>query len=537
MTIANVALSNTFNEFRTTTNLVITEVNKLSDGTANLIIDTITANQFIGVSSDLNISANTGTDVVSLVTETLRIVGTNGISTSIVSSSNTVNVNLDTSGVTAGTYGSSSQVPQIVIDAQGRITSSSNVSVAGVSAFNYHSGNANFQILTSAGGSLTASIGQDLGTSASVSFQDLTVTGNVTFTGNTTTVSANNLVVSDNIIQIGKDNVTDVVDLGFLGHYNNGANVHTGLFRDATDSTWKFFQNYPIEPVANANIDTSNASFQFANVTAHNITSNGTFYGSLTGVAAVATVSNTSTLTADNTTNATNYLTFVNNATGNQALRTDIGLSFNPSTNTLTTTTFSGAFSGSGAALTSIPNSATTASASNGASTIVARDASGSFTANVISATTFSGSGASLTSIPNSSTTASSSNGASTIVARTSAGGIGIGFFDETVTALTLSGGNTAIDWNLGAVWNITLTASSTIYFTNPPANNRARTAVFFIRNSGGGTKTLTVTGARYTDGVTPILSTGANALDALSFTTIDGGLNYYGSFILAALS
>lgn len=434
--------------------------------------------------------ANLSTLVISSPTfDGSRLVNINA---SNVSSGTLDSNRLPTSGVSAGTYGSSSQVPQIVIDAQGRITSSSNVSVAGVSAFNYHSGNANFQILTSAGGSLTATIGQHLGTSASVSFQDLTVTGNVLFTGNTTTINANNLIVEDNIIQIGKDNVTDVVDLGFLGHYNNGANVHTGLFRDATDSTWKFFQNYPIEPVANANIDTSNASFQYANVTGHNITSNGTFYGSLTGVAAVATVSNTSTLTADNTTNATNYLTFVNNATGNQALRTDIGLSFNPSTNTLTTTTFSGAFSGSGAALTSIPNSATTASASNGASTIVAR---------------------------------------------TSAGGIGIGFFDETVTALTLSGGNTAIDWNLGAVWNITLTASSTIYFTNPPANNRARTAVFFIRNSGGGTKTLTVTGARYTDGVTPILSTGANAIDALSFTTIDGGLNYYGSFILAALS
>ena len=81
MTIANVALSNTFNEFRTTTNLVITEVNKFSDGTGDLVVDSITANTFTGVSSDLNISANTGTDVVSLVTETLRIVGTNGIST------------------------------------------------------------------------------------------------------------------------------------------------------------------------------------------------------------------------------------------------------------------------------------------------------------------------------------------------------------------------------------------------------------------------------------------------------------------------
>jgi hypothetical protein len=69
-----------------------------------------------------------------------------------------------------------------------------------------------------------------------------------------------------------------------------------------------------------------------------------------------------------------------------------------------------------------VSNSATTATSSNGANSIVARDASGNFTGATITATTFSGSGASLTSIPNSATTASASNGASTIVARDASG-------------------------------------------------------------------------------------------------------------------
>lgn len=601
MSIANVALSNTFNELRTTTNTVITEVNKLSDGTAVLVVDSITANTFTGVSSDLNISANTGTDVVSLVTESLRIVGTNGISTSIASSSNTINVNLDTSGITAGAYGSASKVPQLVIDAQGRVTSASNVNVAGVSAFNYHSGNANFQIATADGGSFTASIGQDLGTAANVTFQHLTVSGNLTVTGTTTTISANNLVVEDNLIYLNDASSNTNVDLGFAGNYNDGVYRHAGLFRDADDGVWKFFDRYTLEPDASANLDTSHVSFRFAALKAGDVTSNGTFYGPLTGVAAVATVANTVTLTSDDSTNATRYLTFVDATSGNEDVRTDSGLTYNPSTGLITATQFSG----SGATLTNIPNSATTASASNGASTIVARDASGSFTTNGITATSvsaptltgvasvatvantstltadnttnatnyltfvnaatgnqalrtdiglsfnpstntlttttfsgaFSGSGAALTSIPNSATTASASNGASTIVARSAAGGIGIGFFDETVTALTLSGGNTAVDWNLGAVWNITLTANSTIYFTNPPSSNRARTVTLFITNSGASQKSLTVTGARYTDGVVPVLSSAASAVDAISFTTIDGGLNYYGSFILAALA
>ena len=49
MPIQTVALSNTFNQFRETTNLVIGEVNQLSNGAANLIVNSITANTFTGV--------------------------------------------------------------------------------------------------------------------------------------------------------------------------------------------------------------------------------------------------------------------------------------------------------------------------------------------------------------------------------------------------------------------------------------------------------------------------------------------------------
>lgn len=52
-------------------------------------------------------------------------------------------------------------------------------------------------------------------------------------------------------------------------------------------------------------------------------------------------------LTATNTTNATHYITFVDAATGNEDIRTDTDLTYNPSTNTLTAGTFSGIISGS----------------------------------------------------------------------------------------------------------------------------------------------------------------------------------------------
>ena len=62
--------------------------------------------------------------------------------------------------------------------------------------------------------------------------------------------------------------------------------------------------------------------------------------------AASATYASTVTLTADNSTNATNYVLFANAATGNLSPRTDTAFSYNPSTNVLTAGSFAGNFTG-----------------------------------------------------------------------------------------------------------------------------------------------------------------------------------------------
>ena len=61
----------------------------------------------------------------------------------------------------------------------------------------------------------------------------------------------------------------------------------------------------------------------------------GTWGISITGTAALAT---SVTATANNTTNETVYLTFVDGATGTQGIETDTNLTYNPSTNVLSTT-------------------------------------------------------------------------------------------------------------------------------------------------------------------------------------------------------
>ena len=76
-----------------------------------------------------------------------------------------------------------------------------------------------------------------------------------------------------------------------------------------------------------------------------------TFVGALTGTASNAT---NITVSANNGNNETVYPVFVDGATGSQGAETDTALSYNPSTDTLTAGTFSGAHSGNGAALTSL---------------------------------------------------------------------------------------------------------------------------------------------------------------------------------------
>ena len=60
-------------------------------------------------------------------------------------------------------------------------------------------------------------------------------------------------------------------------------------------------------------------------------------------------------VTATNTTNATHYVAFSDSVSGQETMRTDIALTFNPSTDTLSCSTFSGNLTGSATGLTGTP--------------------------------------------------------------------------------------------------------------------------------------------------------------------------------------
>jgi hypothetical protein len=205
---------------------------------------------------------------------------------------------------------------------------------------------------------------------------------------------------------------------------------------------------------------------------------------------------------------------------------------FTANTITATTsnaTTFNGttgAFtnvSGNGVALTAInasnissgtiANARTTASDANGASTIVSRDANGSFGANVITAT-FSGNGATLSAInasnissgtiANARTTAASANGASTIVLRDSGGS----FDANLVNAVSLSG-NAATVTGINAS-NI---ASGTIANARTTASSSNGASTIVLRGASGEFAAGAITGTSFSGNGSSITEINATAI------------------------
>ena len=110
---------------------------------------------------------------------------------------------------------------------------------------------------------------QDVRTTDSVTFANLTITGSVLVTGNVTTWSSNNLSITDNMIYLNSNSSIANPDLGFAANYNDGTYRHTGFFRDATDGVWKVFDQYLPEPDASPYIDTANLSFRIADFQAN----------------------------------------------------------------------------------------------------------------------------------------------------------------------------------------------------------------------------------------------------------------------------
>jgi len=161
------------------------------------------------------------------------------------------------------------------------------------------------------------------------------------------------IVATDQIDCDGLNSTGIVTATEFIGEYSGAAKKVTVEVENSDTTNYLMFVN-DVTGISTAKVTTA-LRYDAQNSTLYATEFSGSGLG-LTDIPASAvsgTLNATSVqLTATNTTNASHYLTFTDAATGNEAIRTDTDLTYNPSTNTLTAATFAGDATG----LTGIPS-------------------------------------------------------------------------------------------------------------------------------------------------------------------------------------
>ena len=177
--------------------------------------------------------------------------------------------------------------------------------------------------------------------------QSLSITGDLTVNGTTTTVNSTVVTIEDPIIILGQDSsnaspygsdADDNKDRGIAFAWNDG-NAALGFF--GHDDSAKGFTYIPSGSMSGEVFTGTPGWATFAGVS-----------GNLAGNASTSDLATSITAVANDSTDETVYLAFVDGATGIQGIETDAGLTYNPSTNILTAGTFNGNLTGSATTLT-----------------------------------------------------------------------------------------------------------------------------------------------------------------------------------------
>jgi hypothetical protein len=243
------------------------------DGTANINID---ANNLSG--STLN-SGVTGSSLTS--------VGTLGSLT--VSGLITANGGLTIQATDTFTFDS---VALTTVQTSGESFADNDTSLMTSAAISDLIGSSGVTSLTGTAGEVEVSAGTG---DITIGLPDnVTISGNLTVNGDTTTVNTATLSVEDPLIVLANGNsATDSVDIGFYGLYDTSGSqdLYAGLFRDANDSgKFKLFVDLQAEPTTTVN--TGGAGYTAATLVV------GTLEGAVTGNVTGDVTGNADTATA-----------------------------------------------------------------------------------------------------------------------------------------------------------------------------------------------------------------------------------------------
>jgi hypothetical protein len=278
----------------------------LRNAVGSASFNVVTANSFSG-----NIVGNAATASKWLAPIDLGLAGDATGNVSIDGSANvTLTVDLTASGVTAGTYGGTTNIPVFTVATDGRVTSAANVSVATNLSIAGDTGTDTLSLLTdtltfvgadgitsvvdSAGNNVAFSVDNTVirTTGGQTIAGSLAITGDLVISGNTVTQDVTTITTEDSLIKLAANNVADAIDIGFYGQYTNGGTKYSGLVRDATDGVFKLFTNEEVDPTDNvvaygaenratieANFTGGNVSGLFSDIA---VTDGGTGRGSFT---------------------------------------------------------------------------------------------------------------------------------------------------------------------------------------------------------------------------------------------------------------
>ena len=304
-------------------NVTITGTANVSSGInvgANIVLST-TSVSVGNATVNTQITAGTiklnGSDIVigntatntSITGTSVTIGGTTSITNTLATGNTTVTgfVNVSTYGTFGGTVNAAAlNVSGLV--AKGNTTTTGFVNVSSYGTFGGQVNATSFNS-TSATTSTFANNVTISGTTNTVSLNvtgDATISGNLYVTGNLVSINVATLAITDSLIQLATNNniTPDVLDVGLFGNYGLDANTnnhrHTGLFRDASDSKWKLFDN--LLPAPTTTVDTTNSTFNYATLQTHL---------SAGGTTAAGLIANSSTIAI--TANSTLNVAFVAN--------------------------------------------------------------------------------------------------------------------------------------------------------------------------------------------------------------------------------
>lgn len=250
--------------------------------------------------------------------------GTTGIALTLA----TVNTNI-------GTFGSTTAIPIVTVNAKGLVTSVTTAAISSVLAIEGGTGTDIISLgqesLIFAGGTGVATtvtnnqvsfaIGQAVATTSNVTFNDVTVsgtlnsnditaasvnidgdaviTGNLTVNGTTTTINAANLSVTDLNITVAKDATTATAANG-AGLTVNGPAVPATILYTSVDDSWNFNKTVRATTIVGALTGNASTATRWDNARNLSLTGDGTAtLASVTGTANVSAAFTLATVNAN----------------------------------------------------------------------------------------------------------------------------------------------------------------------------------------------------------------------------------------------